>query len=86
MDTVRGTVRFPRGLLVHVSGTLHKGQELFNLRLTEMLPDKTKVRYVVYHLNKSYLQVTLRLVKLVTQLPGPRMWFVRNINREMRTM
>lgn len=73
VDTVRGTGRFPTGLLVHVSGTLHKGQELFNLKLAEMLPDKGKIRYRVHHLDKSCLQVTLRLAKLVTQLPGPRM-------------
>lgn len=68
MDVVRGTVRFPRELLGHVSGTLHKGQELFNLKLAKMLPDEAKIRYLEYHLDKSCLQVILRLVKLVTQL------------------
>lgn len=70
MDVLRGTVRFPRELMGHVSGTLHKGQELFNLKLAEMLPDKAKIRYLEYHLDKSCLQVTLRLAKLVTQLPS----------------
>lgn len=73
VDTVHGTVRFPRELLVHVSGTLQKQQELFNLKLAKMLPDKAKIRCLVYHMDKSCLQVTLRLVKLVSQLPGPRM-------------
>lgn len=73
VDTVHGTVRFPRELLVHVNGTLHKRQELFNLKLADMLPDKAKIRYLVYHLDKSCLQVTLILVKLVSQLPGRRM-------------
>lgn len=43
MDTVHGTVSFPKELLVHESGTLQKGQELFNLKLAEMLPDKAKI-------------------------------------------
>lgn len=73
VDTVHGMVRFPRELLVHVSGILHKGQELFNLKLAKMLPDKAKIRHLVCHLDKSCLQVTLRLVKLVSQLPGSRM-------------
>lgn len=73
MDNAWGTVRLPRELLVHVSGILHKKQELFNLKLAKMLADKAKISYLVYHLDKSYLQVTLRRVKLVSQLPGPRM-------------
>lgn len=51
---------------------VHRGQKLLNLKLAEMLLDKANIGHLLYHLDKSCFQVTLRLVKPVAQLPDPR--------------